>query len=165
MVAPKPLLRSWREFIGNRTDCMFATAFFTTTSRRAAERTLSRARNLDNELVLGDLESQRDWGRAQDYVQAMWLMLQHETADDYVVATGETHSVREFVDAAFAVVDLPWEKYVKHDPSFDRPTEPARLVGCADKIRETLSWKPAGSFRQLVHEMVEAELAAIDPRF
>src|SRR5438309_1963318 len=123
------------------------------------------ARRMQNELVLGGLGSQRDWGRAQDYVQAMWLMLQHETADDYVVATGETHSVREFVDAAFAVVDLPWEKYVKHDPSFDLPTEPARQVGCADKIRETLSWKPAGSFRQLVHEMVEAELAAIDPRF
>jgi len=134
-------------------------------TRKIARAAARIARNLDNELVLGNLESQRDWGRAQDYVQAMWLMLQHETADDYVVATGETHSVREFVDAAFAVVDLPWEKYVKHDPSFDRPTEPARLVGCADKIRETLSWKPAGSFRQLVHEMVEAELAAIDPRF
>ena len=63
----------------------------------------------------------------------MWLILQHRTADDYVVATGETHSVREFVEAAFAVVDLPWEKYVKHDESFDRPTEPARLVGCAGK--------------------------------
>src|SRR5438132_12392017 len=134
-------------------------------TRKIARAAARIARNRDNNLVLGNLESRRDWGRAQDYVQAMWLMLQHETADDYVVATGETHSVREFVDAAFAVVDLPWEKYVKHDPSFDRPTEPARLVGCADKIRETLSWKPAGSFRQLVHEMVEAELAAIDPRF
>src|SRR5438477_693736 len=134
-------------------------------TRKIARGAARIARNLDDELVLGNLESRRDWGRAQDYVQAMWLMLQHETADDYVVATGETHSVREFVDAAFAVVGLPWEKYVKHDPSFDRPTEPARLVGCADKIRETLSWKPAGSFRQLVHEMVEAELAAIDPRF
>jgi len=89
-------------------------------------------------------------------------MLQHKTADDYVVATGETHSVREFVEAAFAVVDLPWEKYVKHDQSFDRPTEPARLVGCADKIRRTLGWKPAGTFRQLVAEIVEPEVAAID---
>jgi GDPmannose 4,6-dehydratase len=78
------------------------------------------------------------------------------------VATGETHSVREFVEAAFAVVDLPWEKYVKHDSSFDRPTEPVRLVGCAAKIRKTLGWKPAGGFAQLVREMVEAELAAID---
>jgi len=122
------------------------------------------ARNRDGNLVLGNLESRRDWGRAQDYVQAMWLMLQHETADDYVVATGETHSVREFVEAAFAVVDLPWEKYVKHDPSFDRPTEPVHLVGCAEKIYKTLGWKPAGSFAQLVREMVEGELAAIDSR-
>ena len=92
----------------------------------------------------------------------MWLILQHKTADDYVVATEETHSVRGFVEVVFAVVDLPWEKYVKHDESFDRPTEPARLVGCADKICRTLGWKPAGTFRQLVNEMVEAELAAID---
>ena len=113
---------------------------------------------LDSDLVLGNLESRRDWGRAQDYVRAMWLMLQHEVPDDYVVATGETHSVREFVEAAFAVVNLPWENYVKHDPSFDRPTEPARLVGCADKIRKTLGWKPTGTFAQLVHKMVEAEV-------
>ena len=89
-------------------------------------------------------------------------MLQHKTADDYVVATGETHSVREFVEAAFAVIDLPLEKYVKHDESFNRPTEPARLVGCAGKIRRALGWKPAGTFRQLVDKMVEAELATID---
>ena len=131
-------------------------------TRKIARAAARIARNLDDQLVLGNLESQRDWGRAHDYVQAMWLMLQHKSADDYVVATGETHSVREFVEAAFAVVELPWEKYVKHDESFDRPTEPARLVGCADKIRRTLGWKPAGTFRQLVDEMVEAELAAID---
>src|SRR5213596_3336404 len=133
-------------------------------TRKIARAAARIARNLDDDLFLGNLESCRDWGRAQDYVQAMWLMLQHETADDYVVATGETHSVREFVEAAFAVVDLPWEKYVKHDPSFDRRTEPVRLVGCAEKIRKTLGWKPAGSFAQLVREMVEAELAAIDSR-
>jgi GDPmannose 4,6-dehydratase len=133
-------------------------------TRKIARAAARIARNRDDVLVLGNLESRRDWGRAQDYVQAMWLMLQHETADDYVVATGETHSVREFVEAAFAVVDLPWEKYVKHDPSFDRPTEPVRLVGCAEKIRKTLGWKPAGSFAQLVREMVDAELAAIDSR-
>jgi len=120
------------------------------------------ARGLDVDLVLGNLESRRDWGRAQDYVRAMWLMLQHKTADDYIVATGETHSVREFVEAAFAVVDLPWKKYVKRDPSFDRPIEPASLVGCADKIRRVLGWKPTGTFPQLVREMVEAELAAIE---
>ena len=131
-------------------------------TRKIARAAARIARKLDDELVLGNLESQRDWGRAHDYVEAMWLMVQHKTADDYVVATGETHSVREFVEVAFAVVDLPWEKYVKHDESFDRPTEPARLVGSADKIRRTLGWKPAGTFRQLVGEMVEAELAAID---
>src|SRR4030095_11214681 len=131
-------------------------------TRKIARGSARIARNRDDNLVLGNLESRRDWGRAQDYVQAMRLMLQHETGDDYVVATGETHSVREFVEAAFAVVDLPWKKYVKHDPSFDRPTEPVRLVGCAEKIRKTLGWKPAGSFAQLVREMVEAELATID---
>ena len=108
------------------------------------------------------MESQRDWGRAQDYVQAMWLMLQHQKADDYIVATGESHSVREFVEAAFAVVGLPWQKYVRHDPAFDRPAEPARLAGCPNKIRKILGWKPRGTFRELVQEMVEAELDAID---
>src|ERR1700732_5308237 len=130
---------------------------------RKIARAVSRiARGLDVDLVLGNLESRRDWGRAQDYVQAMWLMLQHEIADDYVVATGETHSVREFVEAAFAVVNLPWEKYVKRDTSFERPAEPAQLVGNADKIRKTLGWKPTGSFEQIVREMVEAELKTID---
>ncbi len=131
-------------------------------TRKIARGVARIARGLDVDLVLGNLESQRDWGRAQDYTRAMWLMLQHKTADDYVVATGETHSVREFVEAAFAVVNLPWEKYVKRDPSFDRPTEPASLVGCADKIRRALGWKPTGTFPQLVGEMVEAELAAIE---
>ncbi len=120
------------------------------------------SRGLDVDLVLGNLESKRDWGRAQDYVVAMWLMLQHEKPDDYVVATGETHSVRDFVEAAFKVVDLPWKKYVKQDSAFDRPIEPARLVGCADKIRKTLGWKPSGSFEQLVREMVEAELEEVE---
>lgn len=133
-------------------------------TRKIARAAARIARNLDCELVLGNLEGQRDWGRAQDYVQAMWLMLQHHTADDYVVATGESHSVREFVEAAFAVVGLPWQKYVKHDPAFERPTEPARLVGCSDKIRGILGWKPTGTFRELVQEMVETEVDAIDSR-
>ena len=133
-------------------------------TRKIARAAARIARNLDSQLALGNLESQRDWGHARDYVQAMWLMLQHDTADDYVVATGESHSVREFVEAAFAVVDLPWQKYVKHNRAFDRPTEPARLVGCSDKIRKLLGWKPRGTFRELVREMVEAELAAIDSR-
>src|SRR6266436_2312184 len=123
-------------------------------TRKIARGVARIAHGLDDKLVLGNLESERDWGRAQDYVQAMWRMLQHPTPDDYVVATGETHSVREFVEAAFKVVDLPWEKYVKHDPSFDRPAEPARLVGFADKIRKELGWEITETFPQLVREMV-----------
>jgi GDPmannose 4,6-dehydratase len=133
-------------------------------TRKIARAAARIARNLDSELVLGNMDSQRDWGRAQDYVQAMWLMLHHHTANDYVVATGELHSVREFVEAAFAVVDLPWQKYVRHDPAFDRPAEPARLAGCADKIRKKLGWKPRGTFHELVQEMVQTEIDAIDSR-
>jgi GDPmannose 4,6-dehydratase len=127
-------------------------------TRKIARAAARISRGLDVDLVLGSLESRRDWGRAQDYVVAMWMMVQHETPDDYVVATGKTHSVQEFVETAFKVVELPWEKYVKQDPAFDRPIEPAWLVGCADKIRKTLGWKPSGNFEQLVREMVEAEL-------
>ena len=128
---------------------------------RKIARTVARiACGLEGELVLGNLEGRRDWGRAQDYVLAMWLMLQHETPDDYVVATGETHSVREFVEAAFGVVALPWEKYVKYDGAFDRLNDPNHLVGSAEKIKRTLGWQPTGSFAELVREMVEAELAA-----
>jgi len=127
-------------------------------TRKIARAAARIARRLDRELVLGNLESKRDWGRAQDYVQAMWLMLQHDKPDDYVVATGEAHSVREFVEAAFAVVDLPWKKYVKYDAAFNRPIEPARLVGCSEKIRKTLRWKPSGTFQDLVREMVNAEV-------
>jgi len=131
-------------------------------TRKIARAAARIARGLDQELWLGPLESRRDWGRAQDYVAAMWLMLQQEKPDDYVVATGETHSVRDFVEAAFAVVNLPWEKYVKRNPAFDRPADPARLVGSPAKIKAVLGWKPQGSFDDLVREMVEAELAAID---
>jgi GDPmannose 4,6-dehydratase len=127
-------------------------------TRKIARAAARISRGLDTELVLGNLESKRDWGRAQDYVQAMWLMLQHDKPDDYVVATGQAHSVREFAEAAFKAVDLPWKKYVKHDAAFDRPIEPARLVGCSDKIRKTLGWKPTGSFQELVRELVQAEL-------
>ena len=131
-------------------------------TRKIAHAAARISRGLDVDLVLGNLEGKRDWGRAQDYVVAMWLMLQHGKPDDYVVATGEAHSVRDFVEAAFKVVDLPWKKYVKQDPAFDRPIEPTRLVGCADKIRKTLAWKPNGNFEQLVREMVGAEVETIE---
>ena len=131
-------------------------------TRKIARAAARISRGLDVDLVLGNLESKRDWGRAQDYVEAMWMMLQHETPDDYVVATGETHSVREFVETAFDVVDLDWKKYVKHDPEFERPSEPARLVGSADKIRKALGWKPTANFEKLVREMVEAEVELLN---
>jgi GDPmannose 4,6-dehydratase len=130
-------------------------------TRKIARAVARIAGGLEDELVLGSLDSRRDWGRAQDYVTAMWLMLQHEKPDDYVVATGETHSVREFVEAAFALVELPWEKYVKHDRAFDRLNDPARLVGSAEKIKANLGWRPTGSFAELVREMVDAELALV----
>ena len=120
------------------------------------------ARGFERELVLGNLESRRDWGRAQDYVKAMWLMLQHDQPDDYVVATGEAHSVREFVEAAFGLVNLRWRDYVRQDPKLYRPADATQLVGSPRKISETLGWKRRGTFEQLVREMVEAELAAID---
>jgi GDPmannose 4,6-dehydratase len=131
-------------------------------TRKIARAAARIARGLEQELSLGSLESRRDWGRAQDYVVAMWLMLQQEKADDYVVATGETHSVRDFVEAAFAVVNLPPDKYVTRNPAFDRPADPARLVGSPEKIKATLGWEPSGSFNDLVREMVEAELAVAD---
>jgi GDPmannose 4,6-dehydratase len=115
-------------------------------TRNIARAAARIARKRESELALGNVESQRDWGRAQDYVQAMWLMLQRHTPDDYVVATGESHSVREFVEMAFAVVDVPWQKYVKHNPAFDRPTEPTRLVGCAHKIRGKTRLEAHGRF-------------------
>ncbi|MEO6872929.1 MAG: GDP-mannose 4,6-dehydratase [Chthoniobacterales bacterium] len=119
------------------------------------------SRGGETELVLGNTSARRDWGHARDYVEAMWLMLQHAEPDDYVVATGASHSVQEFVEAAFAVVDLPWEKYVKHDTAFERPSEPTRLVGSSAKIERTLGWKPQTAFPELVREMVEAELAVL----
>lgn len=127
-------------------------------TRKIARGAARIARGMDVDLALGNMDRRRDWGRAQDYVRAMWLTLQHDQADDYVVATGEARSVRDFVETAFAVVDLDWKKYVKHDPAFDRPSDPTQLVGCADKIRNTLGWKPTGTFEELVREMVEAEL-------
>jgi GDPmannose 4,6-dehydratase len=117
---------------------------------------------LSDKIVLGNLESRRDWGRAQDCVQAMWMMLQAEKPDDYVVATGKAHSVDEFVKEAFTVVRLEAAKHVVYDKTFDRPADPSGLVGSAEKIQRTLGWQPTGDFKTLVREMVEAELTAID---
>jgi len=113
---------------------------------------------MDDELRLGNLEAQRDWGFAGDYVEAMWLMLQQDEADDYVVATGATHSVREFCELAFARADLHWEDYVVVDQEFFRPAEVDLLVGNADKAARQLGWKPRTSFKELVELMVDADL-------
>lgn len=115
---------------------------------------------LQGELTLGNLGARRDWGYAGDYVRAMWLMLQHERADNWVVATGETHSVGEFVEAAFRVAGLQdWRRYVKADPRFLRPAEVDHLVGDATKARELLNWRPTVGFEELVAMMVEHDLA------
>jgi len=113
------------------------------------------------DLKLGNLDAQRDWGYAPDYVRAMWLMLQQDRPDDYVVATGETHSVREFCQAAFACVGLNWEQYVKVDPKFYRPAEVDLLVGDAGKAHRVLGWQPSVTFNDLVRIMVEADLARL----
>jgi GDPmannose 4,6-dehydratase len=113
---------------------------------------------LAHELRLGNLEARRDWGFAGDYVEAMWHMLQQPTPDDYVVATGETHSVRELVEIAFAVVGLRWQDHVKTDPSLLRPAEVDTLIGDASKARRVLGWTPRVSFPELVETMVRADL-------
>ena len=119
------------------------------------------ARGMQNELRLGNLDAKRDWGFAGDYVEAMWLMLQQDTPDDYVVCTGETHSVREFCELAFGAVDLNYEDYVVVDPEFFRPAEVDLLVGDYAKAQEQLGWKPTTSFGDLVETMVQADLAAL----
>ncbi|MYC93524.1 MAG: GDP-mannose 4,6-dehydratase [Caldilineaceae bacterium SB0661_bin_32] len=113
---------------------------------------------LTNELRLGNLDSRRDWGYAPDYVRAMWLMLQQDSAEDYVVATGETHSVREFLEESFSHVDLDWREYVVQDESFYRPAEVDLLVGDASKAGRQLGWEPSVSFAELARLMVDADL-------
>jgi GDPmannose 4,6-dehydratase len=113
---------------------------------------------LADKVKLGNLEAKRDWGFAGDYVRAMWLMLQQEQAEDYVIATGESHTVRALVEIAFAYVGLPVDAYVAVDPKLLRPAEVDILVGDASKARATLGWKPTVSFKEMVHMMVEADL-------
>ena len=113
-------------------------------------------------LHLGNLDAQRDWGYAPDYVAAMWMMLQQPTPDDYVIATGETHSVREFLETAFSYAGLEWERYVKIDPRYYRPTEVDLLLGDATKARTRLGWAPSVDFKQLVALMVDADVRAIE---
>jgi GDPmannose 4,6-dehydratase len=113
---------------------------------------------LQAELYLGNLDARRDWGYAKEYVEVMWLMLQQDAPDDYVVATNETHSVREFCAEAFALLDLDWERYVRLDKRYERPAEVDLLIGDASKARQRLGWEPRVRFKELVRLMIEADL-------
>ncbi len=120
---------------------------------------------LAHELRLGNLEARRDWGYAPDYVRAMWLMLQQDEPEDYVIATGETHSVREFVELAFDYLGLDWKKYVVVDPALYRPADVDLLVGDATKARTKLGWTPSVTFEQLVKIMVDADLELVKQEY
>jgi len=121
--------------------------------------------SLADELLLGNLDSRRDWGYAGDYVEAMWLMLQQPEPDDYVVATEETHSIRELCEEAFGYLDLDWQEYVGQDPRFMRPAEVDLLVGDASKARRVLGWEPRVDFRGLVRMMVDSDLDLLKEEF
>jgi GDPmannose 4,6-dehydratase len=114
-----------------------------------------------DKLHLGNLDSQRDLGFAGDYVRAMWQMVQQDTPDDFVIATGETHSIREMCDVAFKVVGLDYEQFVVSDPRFYRPAEVDLLIGNPDKAGRVLSWEPAVTFKELIKMMVESDLQAL----
>jgi GDPmannose 4,6-dehydratase len=129
--------------------------FVTRKITRAVARILSGRQEL---LYLGNLDARRDWGYAPDYVRAMWLMLQQDSPDDFVIATGVAHSVREFVELAFSSVGLDWERYVRADPAYLRPAEVDLLLGDAGKARKQLGWEPTTNFEELVRIMVDADL-------
>ena len=129
--------------------------FVTRKITRAATRIKA---GLQDKLYLGNLDAKRDWGFAGDYVEAMWLMLQQDKPDDYVIATGESHSVREFLDQVFGHLDLDWHDYVEIDPRYFRPSEVDHLEGDASKARRVLKWKPKVTFEELVRMMVDADM-------
>lgn len=116
---------------------------------------------LQNKLYLGNLDAKRDWGFAGDYVEAMWLMLQQNKADDFVIATGETHSVREFLEEAFSYAGMNWKKHVEIDKRYFRPTEVDILIGDSSKAKKKLKWKPKVNFKQLVKMMVDADMQVV----
>jgi GDPmannose 4,6-dehydratase len=120
------------------------------------------AAGLQEKLYLGNLEAKRDWGYAPDYVEAMWLMLQADEPDDFVIATGETHTVREAVEIAFARQGLDPDEYVEIDPKYYRPSEVDHLLGDASKAKAKLGWEPRVRFKELVELMVDADVAALE---
>ena len=113
---------------------------------------------LDENLYLGNLDARRDWGFAPEYVEAMWMMLQQDEPNDYVIATNETHSVQEFCEEAFSLLDLDWKEYVRHDPRYERPSEVELLRGDPSKAKRLIGWEPKVTFKELVRIMVEADL-------
>ncbi|MCB1077287.1 MAG: GDP-mannose 4,6-dehydratase [Verrucomicrobiae bacterium] len=129
--------------------------FVTRKITRAATRIKT---GLQDSLYLGNLDARRDWGYAKEYAEMMWLMLQQDQPDDYVIATGETHSVREFCEETFGVLDLDWRDFVKYDARYERPAEVELLIGDSAKAREKLGWEPKVRFKDLVRIMVEADL-------
>lgn len=131
-----------------------AIPFVTRKITRAAARIKHR---IDDRLYLGNLDARRDWGYAKDYVQSMWLMLQQDTGDDFVIATGESHTVREVLDVAFGALDLDWTKYVEIDPRYFRPTEVDHLEGDSAKAERILGWRPSVRFEELIKLMVRAD--------
>ena len=130
---------------------------------RKISRAVARIKcGLDKELYLGNLDARRDWGYAPEYVQGMWLMLQQDRPDDYILATNETHSVREFIEVAFERVGLDWKEFVKHDQRYERPAEVDLLIGDATKAKKMLNWEAQVRFEELVRIMVDADLALIE---
>lgn len=117
---------------------------------------------LQDKLYLGNLDSKRDWGYAKEYVEAMWLMLQQDEPDDYVIATNETHTIREFLDVAFGHVGLDWKKYVEIDPKYFRPAEVDLLIGDPSKAKKKLGWEPKTTFKELAELMVDADIELLD---
>ena len=122
------------------------------------------ALGLQDKLVLGSLDAKRDWGFAPEYVQAMWLMMQHSSADDYVLATGVSHSIEDFLDAAFRAVDLDWKQHVKQDERYMRPAEVSQLVGDASKAESQLGWKSTYTLDKIVDSMVQSDLESLQAR-
>jgi GDPmannose 4,6-dehydratase len=130
-------------------------------TRKIARAAAAIKLGLQKDLSLGDTSAKRDWGHARDYVRGMWLALQHKVPENFIFATGQLHSVQDVVEEAFATVQLDWREYVKKDPRFLRPAEPQRLVGNATKARELLGWVPQTTFKDLIGEMVRAELESL----
>ena len=130
-------------------------------TRKITRAVAQLALGLTNKLYMGNIDAKRDWGHAKDYVEAIWLMLQQSNPEDYVIATGECHSVREMLSTAFESVNLNWEKYVKIDKELFRPSEVHELKGNYSKAKRNLLWEPKMKFKELIKIMVEADLASL----